>query len=138
MMFVSKGEEAVSGMIIIIGVLLLTLMTVGIGMAMFSGLNPPSNEKQNLSEQQLAAKLGSLSDECWRKSGKGTEIKRIDCFRAKINSSKDLDKNKIRNRLREVPEPRLGVRPGLDFSKAEEVRIYFIPETKSINISKIR
>lgn len=133
-----KGEENTSGMIIVFGVLIITLLTMGVGMSMFGGIELPESEKSNLSGENIEAEVAEMADDCWRKGGKGTEIKRIDCFRAEVNLEREVKERDIARRLEELPGQRLKVDEDLEFQNAEELRITYAPETRSINVSRLR
>lgn len=133
-----KGEENVSGMVMVIGVLVITLLTIGIGMSMFGGVSLPSSSDSNLSDENLEAELADLSDQCWRKSGKGSEIKRIDCFQVSINTEREIERDDISLRLEEVPSGRFKLEKGLEFQDIEKLRVTYSPKTKTINLSKLR
>ncbi len=133
-----KGEGEVSGSIMVMGVLVITLLTVGIGISMFGNVDTPGLTISNLSGDGLENDLANLADQCWRRSGKGSEIKRIDCFRPTVNTEREIDSETVASRLEEVPQSRFKISNSLDFSSTEELRISYLPKTRSINVSRMR
>lgn len=133
----SKGEENVSGMIIVVGILIITLLTVGLGISMFGGVEIPSSDTQNISGDAAESELAEISDKCWRKSGKGSELKRIDCFQTNIDVERELEKQVIAESLEQLPRERLYVNENLNFDQAESLRVTYAPKTRTINISRL-
>ena len=132
-----KGEDNISSMIIIFGGIIITLLTIGLGSSMFSSVENPGEADANVSEE-TESKLASLADECWRESWRGTELERIDCSLARIDTDEEVEESNIRLRLEELPEERLGIDENLDFTDSSELRIRYSPETRTVNISRIR
>jgi hypothetical protein len=118
-------------MIFVIGALMLSVLTVGLGISMFSGSKIPEPGTINVSKP---GKMADLVEGCWRESGRGTSMERMDCFRVFLES--DMEASSVRARVENVPQQRFEV-PDIDFSSVDVAKVSYLPETRTVNVSKV-
>jgi hypothetical protein len=106
-------DEAVQGAIFVIGALILTVMTVGIGISVFSSVDIPKTGTVNVSRP---GELAELIKSCWRESDSGSSIKRMDCYKAQVDA--EFGAADVRSQVSELPSSRFNV-PDLEFSSVE-------------------
>lgn len=134
----SKGEENVTGMIFVIGILVVTLLTVGIGLSMFSGVKLPLSDDQRVSEDSTAGDLAGYADRCWRQGGQGSSNQRIDCFTVEINSTEDLNRDIVNDSLEELPRDRFLIKSDVIGKKDIVSKVSYLPDEKVVEVSLLR
>lgn len=137
MLSAAKGMEQTTGMIFVVGILVVTLLTVGMGSSMFSAVNIPLDDTQS-PDEQVELKLANYADRCWRKAGKGSSIERIDCFSVRLNGTEEVDEDAVKDLLQDLPDPRLNFSSDFFTDSRIESKVSYRPETRSVNVSKVR
>jgi hypothetical protein len=134
----SKGEENISGMIFVVGIVLVTVFTVALGISMFSNVDIPAGNSEKPSEEFTESDIAGYADQCWREAGKGSALTRMDCRTFQINDTTGIEEQFVYERLNELSAERLGFSDNFFNRDYIEARVSYLPEFNSVNISVVR
>ncbi|MFB6174644.1 MAG: hypothetical protein ABEJ87_01565 [Candidatus Nanohalobium sp.] len=132
-----KGE--VSQAVIVIGILALVFITVSTAYLSLNKVELPQDQNQVIQGNHLrvSGKLAALADSCWRKAGKGTRSKVMDCFKVKVYSNATVTESNISRDLEVLSRNKLGLTGGPIPDREVRLEVTYLPVEKRVNISVI-
>lgn len=100
-----KGEETISGYILVIGTLLLVSITVILAQNYLGGINLPERQEQIINRSEDAEeKIALLAERCWRNSDSGKSRRPDDCFHVQLKGQKgEIMRGRVEENLEELP-----------------------------------
>ena len=101
-----KGEETISGYILVVGTLILVSLTIILAQSYLGDIQLPEKQVQtfNRSSGNLEEKIALLSERCWRRGGSGRSKRPEDCFHIKLTGQNgEIIRQKVEDNLEELP-----------------------------------
>ena len=124
-----KGEETISGYIIVVGTLILVSLTVVLAQSYLGRIQLPEKQVQtfNRSSEDLEEKIALLSERCWRRGDLGRSKRPEDCFYIRLTGQNgEILRENVDKNLEELPSENFMMPESIDIDR-KEFFISYIP-----------
>ncbi|MFB6180830.1 MAG: hypothetical protein ABEJ93_03045 [Candidatus Nanohalobium sp.] len=132
-----KGD--VTDTIIVLGIGVIVMITVGAAFIGLNQVNLPRDQKQVVEGGfiEVSSQLASLADSCWIKARKGNYPNQKNCFNVKVYSNDTVYLSNISEKLRKLPSTKIGVENGPVPSGESRLQITYYPVKQTVNLSLV-
>ncbi|MDY6788385.1 MAG: hypothetical protein SVV03_00310 [Candidatus Nanohaloarchaea archaeon] len=130
----SGGRRAqTSQFIILTGIIVIVLGMIAGGWMLLEDISVPDKKMQEArgSLEDVSTKVGSLAENCWKRAGRGSAKRSIDCYRVRLRTPRTVKREEVVDKLGDLPESRLEMEEPLDGDMA---KISYNPDTGDIEV----